>query len=156
MVTRLAKLVIGFAVFLTPLATAQAIADTTETKECRATVFGTWDAGGGTQVAIIDCGDDTPCGTITELSDPDLRDGNNRDSSLRSRSLIGIQMLSGFRQSRKGWRGGRIYNPANGKTYRSSIRLETNNQLLVKGCVGPFCEGQTWDRVSRDTCLESN
>lgn len=143
---------VGLAAIFAYSAASQSVPDASNAHECSATVFDDWDAGGGTEVSIDNCGDDTPCGTITKLSDPDLPDGNNQDSSLQSRPLIGVQMLFGFRKSRNGWHRGRIYNPANGKTYSSSIRLQTNGQLLVKGCIGPFCESQIWTRVSGEVC----
>jgi len=152
MVCRTVIIAIGFSVIFAGSAAAQSNTDQGGVRACDSTVFSVWDAGGGTEVSIADCGDKTPCGTITNLADPDLPDGNNRDVSLRARPLIGAQMLSGFRKSRIGWRGGKIYNPANGKTYRSSIRLKTTDQLLVKGCVGPFCQSQRWSRVRKQAC----
>ncbi|MCY3672067.1 MAG: DUF2147 domain-containing protein, partial [Alphaproteobacteria bacterium] len=45
------------------------------------------------------------------------------------------------------WKGGRIYNPENGKTYRSNLRLKGADTLRVSGCVFIFCETQIWTRV---------
>jgi len=119
---------------------------------CDPTVFSVWDSGGGTEITITDCGDMTPCGRITKLSDPDLPDGNNRDEALKAKPLLGRLILSGFRSIRGEWKKGKIYNPSNGKYYKSSIRLQSDDQLLVKGCVGPFCEKQIWSRIGKRTC----
>src|SRR5665647_2173426 len=46
------------------------------------------------------------------------KDHQNPDAKLRSRSRLGLQILSGlkFNASDKEWQGGRIYDPDNGKT----------------------------------------
>ena len=75
-------------------------------------------------------------------------DENNPDPELRERPLVGVAMLSGFTQARKGWRGGTIYNPEDGKTYRSSLALDDDDTLKVKGCVTVICKTQTWTRVA--------
>ena len=152
MFSRKIIIVIFAGVGLGSSAMAQPAIGTPEKGECSESVYGEWeewgewDAGGGTHVTIRDCGNGTPCGTITKFFDPDLPDGNNRNRSLRSRPLLGVKMLYGFKKRRNKrrsiWQRGKIYNPANGKTYRSTIKLETKDQLFVKGCVGPFCEIQ--------------
>ena len=45
------------------------------------------------------------------------------------------------------WRDGKIYNPENGKTYRSVLKPAGPDTLKVSGCVFIFCETQTWKRV---------
>ena len=71
---------------------------------------------------------------------------HNQDESLRSRPTLGIELLTGFSAADgTEWTGGEIYNPENGKTYRSE--LEEANILKVRGCVFVFCETQTWTRV---------
>lgn len=134
------------------LGSVSAQSDISQRQACDKTVFGVWDAGSGTEISIVKCSDLTPCGRITKLSDPDLPYGNNRDDALKGKPLLGRIILSGFRKSRTGWKKGVIYNPTNGKYYKSSIRLQSENQLLVKGCVGPFCEKQIWSRVGHFTC----
>ncbi|UXX84118.1 DUF2147 domain-containing protein [Roseovarius pelagicus] len=41
---------------------------------------------------------------------------------------------------------GRVYVPAHRKEYDAKMKLSGNN-LKVKGCVGPVCQGQIWKRV---------
>ena len=73
---------------------------------------------------------------------------HNQDESLRSRPTLGIELLTGFSAADgTEWTGGDIYNPENGKTYRSELELEEANILKVRGCVFIFCETQTWTRV---------
>lgn len=100
-------------------------------------------------IAIGDCGK-TVCGKITRfLKAPpqgvDQRDVNNDNPKLRSRKLLGMPVLTGFTEESDLWRG-QIYDPKGGKTYRSVIRRK-GNTLEVKGCLGPFCQTQTWRRA---------
>lgn len=115
---------------------------------------GTWlTEGGKSHVEIRLCGEEF-CGAITWLREPHDEDGsvkldkNNRDEALRSRTILGLKLLSGFAAHAEGpWEGGRIYNPENGKTYRSKLRLKDADTLRVSGCVLFFCETQIWTRV---------
>jgi uncharacterized protein (DUF2147 family) len=101
-------------------------------------------------VTIARCGS-TYCGRLTRyLVTPeggaDQRDVNNPDASKRNRKLLGIALLSGFREEENRWRGS-IYDPRNGKTYKSFLKRKDANRLEVKGCWGPFCQTQIWTRA---------
>ena len=76
----------------------------------------------------------------------DQRDVNNPDPRLRTRKLLGTPLLSGFKPDDDLWRG-QIYDPRNGKTYRSVVRRKSANVLEVKGCIGPFCQTQLWTKA---------
>ena len=76
----------------------------------------------------------------------DQRDVNNRDAAKRSRKLLGMAILTGFTEDEDSWRG-EIYDPNNGKTYRSIVRRRGLDRLEVKGCIGPFCQTQVWQRA---------
>lgn len=109
--------------------------------------------GGKSQVEIRACGDKL-CGKIVWLEEPSNEDGSpkldkhNKNESLRSRPILGIELLTGLPAAEGGeWTGGETYNPENGKTYRSELELEGANTLKVRGCVFSFCETQTWARV---------
>lgn len=102
-------------------------------------------------ITVGDCGS-TKCGRISRFLVPppqgaDQRDVNNRDPAKRSRKLLGMPVLSGFREEDDLWRG-QIYDPKSGKTYRSVIRRINATTLEVKGCIGPFCQTQIWKRAS--------
>lgn len=106
--------------------------------------------GGSTIVEIADCGDGTPCGTVVWLDEnltDVLFDDQNPDETLRGRDLVGVRILEGFDKKSKGWRSGRIYNPENGKTYRSHLTLVSKNMLAVSGCLGPICKKMHWERA---------
>lgn len=108
-------------------------------------------------VEISDCGDGTPCGTLIWVdpatTDTDL-DARNPDPDLRSRPLAGLPLLWGFQESSSRWRKGKIYNPEDGKTFRSAIRTRDDGTLEVKGCIGPLCQTYIWTRVETDDATE--
>ncbi|EDL49552.1 DUF2147 domain-containing protein [Erythrobacter sp. SD-21] len=101
-------------------------------------------------ITIGDCGKSL-CGRITKflVAPPqgvNQRDVNNRNASLRNRKLLGMPVLTGLTEDGDEWRG-QIYDPKSGKTYRSIIRRLNASTLQVKGCLGPFCQTQTWKRA---------
>ncbi|MBX7539478.1 DUF2147 domain-containing protein [Qipengyuania sphaerica] len=101
-------------------------------------------------ITIGDCGKSV-CGRISKFlvappQGADQRDVNNREPKLRSRKLLGMAILTGFSADGDQWRG-QIYDPKSGKTYRSVIRRLNATTLEVKGCLGPFCQTQTWKRA---------
>lgn len=101
-------------------------------------------------VEIKPCGS-TTCGTIARFLVPppdglDQRDINNPEPNLRRRKLLGLPVLTQFREEEDLWRG-RIYDPKSGRSYRSVIRRTGPNTIEVRGCIGPFCQAQTWRRA---------
>ena len=114
-------------------------------------VEGKWmTAEGDAVITIGDCGERL-CGRITKFlvtppQGADQRDVNNRNPKLRNRKLLGMPVLTGFTEDGDEWRG-EIYDPKSGKTYRSIIRRKNSATLEVKGCLGPFCQTQTWKRA---------
>lgn len=81
-----------------------------------------------------------------------IRDINNPDEKLRSKELVGLQMLKGFTYDARAdeWGEGHIYNPMNGKSYKSNMKLE-GNQLKLRGYIGKSWMGlgktTTWIRT---------
>jgi len=65
-------------------------------------------------------------------------DVNNRDAALRSRPIQGIAILSGFTDRGADWRG-TIYDPRNGKSYKSIVSKNADGALKVQGCIAFFC-----------------
>ncbi len=97
-------------------------------------------------VTIGPCGN-TVCGKLTTIlrkrpgaADTDV---NNSDAALRSRPILGLPILSEFKDAGKDWRG-RIYDPRNGKTYKSIVARNADGTLAVKGCIAFFCQTQVW------------
>ena len=77
---------------------------------------------------------------------PDTKDTHNTDEKMRSRKLMGVNILSGLTKKLEKWEGGRIYNPKNGKNYKCSIWLD-GDKLKVRGYLGVFYETQTWKKA---------
>jgi len=65
------------------------------------------------------------------------KDDENPDKSLRSRSIVGLQILSGleFDVDDKEWDGGSIFDPKSGKTYDCYVWLESDELMKLKGYV---------------------
>lgn len=97
-------------------------------------------------IAVGPCGGET-CGRLVTILKPRpgaaRTDVNNTDPALRTRPILGLPILTGFADAGKDWRG-RIYDPRNGKTYKSIVRRNADGSLAVKGCVSFFCQTQTW------------
>jgi len=105
----------------------------------------------GGQVRISRCGP-ALCGVLVTANNiranPDLRDSNNANRALRTRTNRGVQMLSGFTGGPTVWRGGSVYNPSDGRTYRGTITLTNADTLSLRGCViAPLCRTQSGTRV---------
>lgn len=117
-------------------------------------VYGLWLTQAETaHIEVTDCGDGTPCGALTWV-DPVIAetgiDVRNVNSSLRSRPLVGVPIVWGYARGKKNWRGGHIYNPEDGKTFKSTMRLQKNGTLKVKGCLGPLCITNIWTPVQSE------
>ncbi len=108
------------------------------------------------KVEIYQC-DDNYCGKIVWLKEPANPDGSpkldaeNPNESLRSRQIIGTNILTGLEYEGDGeWEDGEIYDPESGKTYSCLMELEEGDTLEVRGFVGLSLIGrsQTWTRVN--------
>lgn len=127
------------------------------------TIDGVWATQGfGSRVQIGPCGRDDGgiCGEIVWLWEPTdknghaVLDGNNPDEALTRRPLVGVKILEGFAYDgdRDEWRGGRIYNPEDGRNYHATIRRRDASTLEVKGCAARiFCQTQIW-RLASSVC----
>jgi uncharacterized protein (DUF2147 family) len=120
-------------------------------------VFGVWltQAKDG-KVRIAPCAADPAltCGTIIWARGPKGEDGRtltdlrNPDAALRNRPVIGMPIIWDFRRDAAGgWTGGRIYDPAGGKTYKAKMEGGAGGTLRVAGCVLVFCRAETWTRA---------
>jgi len=101
-------------------------------------------------VQISKCGA-TTCGKlvrflVTPPDGPDQRDIYNPNARLKKRKLLGLPILTNFKEEATLWRG-TIYDPNSGKSYRSVIRRKSADTLEVKGCIGPFCQTQIWRKA---------
>lgn len=100
-------------------------------------------------VWIEDC-DGRLCGRIYWLKKPLTADGlakrdpRNPNAALRDRPLCGLMTLNGFRRvSKDTWSNGQIYNPEDGRTFNSTIKLADDGSLKIRGYVGISLFGKT-------------
>jgi uncharacterized protein (DUF2147 family) len=131
-------------------------------------VFGTWLTESGTaQVKLGPCGSATSgpvCGFVVGLINPKGPDGKvvapdeatdfrNADANLRSRKVIGMPLIWGFKQASdpNAFEEGQIYNGEDGKTYSANLNVEADGRLKLRGYVGSpmFGKTQYWTRVSQ-------
>ncbi|WP_284124143.1 DUF2147 domain-containing protein [Parerythrobacter aestuarii] len=102
-------------------------------------------------ITIARCGS-SYCGKLSRFlkappNGAGQKDVNNPNPKLRSRTLLGTPLLTGLTEDGDLWRG-TIYDPRNGKSYRSVVRRKSATVLEVKGCLGPFCQTQLWRKAS--------
>jgi len=97
-------------------------------------------------VEVARCGDKV-CGRLVRIlkvrPGAPTTDVNNSDPALRSRPILGMPILSGFADAGSDWRG-RIYDPRNGKSYKSIVSKNADGSLKVQGCIAIFCQTQVW------------
>ena len=102
-------------------------------------------------VRIAPCGRSI-CGTLVSAdklkANPRLKDKMNKNTALRGRPVRGLLLLTGFTGGPSNWKDGQVYNPDDGRTYKSELNLTDPNTLDLKGCVvKPLCKSKTLTRV---------
>ena len=122
-------------------------------------VIGKWKLEDGTAIVEVYKEGNAYNGKIVWLEKPTEADGsavvdnNNPDKNLRSRKLMGLNMLSGLTKNGSEYTGGKIYDPGNGKTYNCSMKVE-GNVLKVRGSLdkkGLIGRTMDWFRVMQFT-----
>lgn len=138
------KFFIGMMFMLAPLCSALA-----------QDVVGKWKLKDGSAIVEVYRQGDVFNGKIVWLQNPTEADGSpavddkNPDSKLRSRKLMGLNMLSGLKKTGNEYSGGNIYDPGNGKTYNCSMKVE-GDVLKVRGSLdkrGLIGRTMDWFRV---------
>jgi uncharacterized protein (DUF2147 family) len=135
------------------LFTAAAVADDRES------IFGRW----ASNTSILEIGETNGVlhATIVSILDPLYKQGedgpvgttrvdlHNPDAALRSRPLIGMNLLDGYQYKGGKWQGN-LYDPESGKTYKSQITLGSDGTLQMRGYIGMPMLGRTavWAPVS--------
>ncbi len=101
---------------------------------------------------------------LYEDDDPEAgkprRDRNNPEEDLQNKPIKGLVFLKGFTFDKGDgyWSGGTIYDPNNGKTYKSQMKLEAKDGvpggevLNIRGYIGIPALGRTtvWTKVPED------
>ena len=114
-------------------------------------VFGYW-LTSGSVVKTENC-DGYICATIETIFVEDgvdpkqILDDQNKDKDLRSRPLVGVNIFYDFLikdADQKVFKGGKVYDPRRGKTYKSKLHLNDDGTLRVEGCLAFICDGESW------------
>ena len=137
------------------LATFQALADERD-------VLGVWTTADDRSRIEIFKKQDTYCAKVIWLKQPNFSaddkrgmggkpqvDRENPKTELRSRPLVGLEIMSGLAYAGKNqWNGGKVYDPENGKTYKCHMTLTATNRLELRGFIGISLLGRTevWTR----------
>jgi len=104
------------------------------------------------------------CGKVISLKEPNYPagskegipgkprlDNNNPDSTKKLSPIIGLMIMNDFIFAGDNvWKGGTVYDPKVGKTYRGKMTLVSMNTLVLRGFVGIplFGRSATWTRVN--------
>jgi uncharacterized protein (DUF2147 family) len=87
--------------------------------------------------------------TDPETGKPKL-DKNNPDEEMRSTPLLGYRMLKDFVYAGDDeWAEGTIYDPISGNLYSSTIKMNKDGSLDIRGFIGVKALGRTdvWKRI---------
>lgn len=128
----------------------------------RDAVFGCWLAENGDSVLYIHSEGSSLVGEIAALKDATYgagedkgaegqprKDDNNPDAGKRGRPLLGMNILVDFAYD-DGWEG-EIYDPESGDNYSSTIRVDDDGKLELRGYVGFKWLGRTVYYVDPET-----
>jgi len=119
-------------------------------------ILGDWITNGGESCIEIFKKNNCYFGKIVSLKKPNYSPGeikgmdgrprmdlNNPKKSLRSHSLIGLELMKNFRFDNGKWIDGKIYDPENGEFYNCQISLTEDGNLYVRGYIGVPLLGRT-------------
>jgi uncharacterized protein (DUF2147 family) len=119
-------------------------------------IVGVWKTGEGTAMVKIYKNGNKYQGRVVWLKEPNdpetgkpKLDKNNEDPAAKSKPVLGLINIWGFvYKSENLWEEGNIYDPKNGNTYSSTMRLINGNTLEVRGFIGVSLIGRTdtWTR----------
>jgi uncharacterized protein (DUF2147 family) len=101
---------------------------------------------GETRVRIAKCGQ-VYCGTILSVQG-EAKDVHNPNAGLKTRNLVGIQMISDIQPASDGFTG-KLYNYKDGRTYTGKMTF-AGKTMQLSGCVlgGLICRAQTWAKLN--------
>lgn len=92
---------------------------------------------------------------LEEPIDPDTGkpklDDENPDEELQKRPVMGLLLVWEFEYDKNGeWEDGHIYDPKSGNTYSCYMKLQSMDELKVRGYIGISLIGRTtyWTRTT--------
>ena len=118
-------------------------------------VLGKWvNPSGEGQIEIYKKGDKY-FGKLAWIKEPNDEKGKpktdvkNPNADLRSKPLLGLEILKDFVFEDGKWTDGTIYDPKTGKTYSCNLNIKNDGQLNIRGYVGISLIGrsESWKRA---------
>lgn len=119
-------------------------------------IVGVWKTGEGNAMVRIYKNGEKYQGKVVWLKEPTdpetgkpKLDKNQSDETAKKRPVLGLINIWGFLPKENNvWDEGNIYDPKNGNTYSSTIKLINANTLEVRGYIGVSLIGRTdtWTR----------
>jgi uncharacterized protein (DUF2147 family) len=127
-------------------------------------ILGLWEVEEGDgRIEIFRCAEKY-CGRIAWQKEPNypsddkggmggkpLLDRDNPKKELRGRQQLGLVIMDGYTfRGNNLWDDGTIYNPENGRTYKSRLSMKSKDQLQLRAFIGiSLLGGSTiWKRVN--------
>ena len=80
------------------------------------------------------------------------RDDLNPDPKLRARYIMGLNVLADYRFDQGRWQG-KIYSPRSGNHYSSTMKVNRNGELQIRGYIGTALFGRTETYRPLDPCM---
>lgn len=109
------------------------------------------------KISIQKDADGTYYAQVAWMKQPNMPDGSpkkdfkNPNVAMREVHADRIVIMRGlsYNPSKKEWENGKVYNPLNGKTYKSYMEFVAENKLKVRGYLGISMLGKTmyWTKI---------
>jgi len=111
-------------------------------------IAGTWFTEDSSSKVTITQSGNAYTGKVTWVKTDGAVDAKNSDPSLRTRPILGIDILTGCTGDATSAKGCRIYAPKRGSSYDAELNLDKDGTLKVKVKAGIGGKTQTWTRAS--------
>jgi uncharacterized protein (DUF2147 family) len=115
-------------------------------------IVGKWMNNRNDEIIEITHSNDKYIGKVIWLKEPNdkygipKKDTNNPDEKLRSRQLLGLQVISGLEFINGKWQKGAIYSPERGGSINCELALKSINEISIKVSKGFFSSTKKWTR----------
>jgi len=114
----------------------------------QSSIAGTWFTEDSSSKVTITQSGNAYTGKVTWVKTEGAVDAKNSDPSLRTRPIMGIDILTGCTGDATSAKGCRIYAPKRGSSYDAELSLDKDGSLKVKVKAGIGGKTQTWTRAS--------
>ena len=121
---------------------------TAQRAHAQASIAGTWFTEDSSSKVTITQSGNAYTGKVTWVKTDGALDAKNSDPSLRTRPIMGIDILTGCTGDATSAKGCRIYAPKRGSSYDAELNLDKDGTLKVKVKAGIGGKTQTWTRAS--------